>query len=411
MKTSLDIEAPLQKRDIVCPRGTKSRRVAYVENLGCAANRADGNRLQRALESHGWEIGTSVGRAQLVIVLTCGFTDHAESINRLRLRELAQEIGPSARMLIGGCLPAITGEPLNLPAHFGTFGPQDVDGIISAIEAEERTLPPSTASRTTKKLGPKPYMIRVSTGCRSRCTFCAIPRAAGQTKSRSVADIVSEISDACATGQYWIRLVSEDVSAYGLDADTNYVELVKEVLRRTRVQQLTLDTLNPRWLRQRVHETAELLSDRRLDRRIYVPVQSGSTRVLRRMARGYTRKDVEMVLTHLLDSVGDLQVSTDFLVGFPGEEEVDFQASRHLLRGYPFRFVEVFAFAARTGTPAQSFVDSMNESVRRQRAKILIADFLEMQMEAEAIESEAGLLDFLNQRSRLGINTNISLQG
>jgi MiaB/RimO family radical SAM methylthiotransferase len=298
---------------------------------------------------------------------------------------------------------------LEVPEQTFFFNPM----TISSLERELMDLSLERSSSHAPGLSktPEVCLIRVSTGCLSQCTFCAIPNAAGRTKSRSIPDIVSEVNSLVQGGAGSFLLTSEDVGAYGLDIGVSYAGLVSTLLQETKAELLSIDTLNPRWLFRTLPQTIHFLGSKRVSPLLYVPVQSGSDKILRRMARGYTSNDVRYILDSLSKERPDVRLVTDFIVGFPGETEADFEATRTIFRDYrsSIQYVEVFKYTERPGTAATRFADPVPDPVRDQRARVLLADVLEARLRAQGIGTREGLFSFLSSRKRLSVNTNLDV--
>lgn len=383
-------------------------RRAYVECLGCAANRADGAGVERALASAGWALVSSPEDARLVVLMSCAFTAAMESRSRTRIEELSTLLPAGGRLMIGGCLAAIARAPFELPEATVVFSPADMSAFTAEIDRMAHDEPVAWDPAGNGRGGVQ--LVRVATGCGSRCAFCAIPKAAGATRSRSPAAVVAEINELGERGFGSFQLTSEDFSSYGRDLGTSFVELVREVLASTRAKRVILDTLNPRWLHRYLESFLDLVADPRIDDRLYVPIQSGSDRMLMRMARGYRRPQVLELLEALSAHPRGLRVSTDFLVGFPGETAEDFDDTRRLLHQHDFDFVEVFCYSEREGTPAAHFPDPVPCEVRHQRVRTLLADLIGRDLDRRGFDGDVDLVEWLTATAtKLPINTNIRL--
>ena len=398
------------KEEPFIPAHRPTRLNAYVECLGCAPNRADGARVAQILERNGWTLVEEPSCAAALVVLTCGFTQQMEDANRKRLTKLAATLAKGSRLFVGGCLPSMATSPLELPEQTFFFSPM----TIESLEGELRSLSMERPSSNARRLaGPtETRLIRVSTGCLSHCTFCAIPNAAGQTKSRCIPEIVSELDLLVQSGAQSFLLTSEDVGAYGLDIGVCYPDLVGALLQNTNAESISIDTLNPRWLRRFLPQTIRFLGNKRVNPLLYVPIQSGSDKILQRMARGYTSHDVRYILDCLLRERPDVRLVTDFIVGFPGETGEDFEATRTLLRDYrsSMQYVEVFKYTERPGTAAVGFVDPVPEPVRDQRAHVLLADVLETRFRSAGIGTREDLFSYLSDPRPSLANTNLDVE-
>ena len=225
------------------PAHRPTRANAYIECLGCAPNRADGARVAQILERYGWTLIVEPSCAAAVVVLTCGFTQQMEDANRKRLLELAASLAKGSRLFVGGCLPSMAFSPLELPEQTFFFNPTTIESLDR--ELRDPSLERSPSHTPCLGATSETRLIRVSTGCMSHCTFCAIPNAAGQTKSRSISEIVSQVDSLVQSGAQSFLLTSEDVGAYGLDIGVCYTDLVGALLQKTNAEFISIDTLNP----------------------------------------------------------------------------------------------------------------------------------------------------------------------
>jgi MiaB/RimO family radical SAM methylthiotransferase len=260
--------------------------------------------------------------------------------------------------------------------------------------------------RAASDPGERDGLIRVSTGCRNRCSFCAIPFAAGATMSRRMPDILDDVRLAVAGGIADLHLTSEDVGAYGQDFGTNFVELVREVVRVPGVTRVFLDTLQPRWLYRYLTDFCTSISAESLGDTLYVPMESGSDRILGAMARGYTIAEYAAIVSRLHSRFPEIKLASDVIVGFPGESEDDFRATQDAVREFAFDFVEVFAFTPRHGTKAATLPNQVPVTVRGRRARQLIADVLGERWRRLGITDSSSVMHDLRTRT---INTNIDL--
>ena len=213
-------------------------------------------------------------------------------------------------------------------------------------------------------------------GCMHQCSFCAIPMANGRTVSRPVARIISDVQRWAGQGIQSFRLVSEDVAAYGLDCGTSIVDLMQALVDLRLPIRVYLDYMQLQWVYRFKASLLELLSSDIFAKHLYWPIQSGSDLILSRMKRGYTVSQVRELLDGLFSRFPDAEVSSDFIVGFPGETEEDFAATRALLTAYPFWYCNIFKYEERPFTEAPCLDDKISDQEKERRLQVLVGDSL-----------------------------------
>jgi tRNA-2-methylthio-N6-dimethylallyladenosine synthase len=376
----------------------------YVESLGCAGNRTDGERIRRLYAAAGWIATSEPGDADILILQTCGFTRYQEDVNLQRIRELQALSKPDARLLVGGCLPSINPTAVRRLHNGPTFGPRTLHRAAIPLAAEHRLEDVPAFSPSVEE--PGTATVRVSTGCLDHCSFCAIPYANGRIRSRSAEDVAADVIRAHAEGLSRIHLVAEDIGAWGRDVGARLVDLLDHLLNLPVDVDYQIDNLNPNWVVGDLPTLLARLAEPRILKRFYVPVQSGSDDILRRMRRRYTVSQVRNVFEALRQRFPKARFSSDFVVGFPGETEEDFEATRSLLLDLDLDFASIYAYEERPRTPAARFPDQVPADVRQQRARILIAEMVAIEATRRGFVSVDQVLRMVRERM-LPINTNV----
>ncbi len=380
-------------------------RTYYIESLGCISNKADTHRVSVFLERNGFSRVLSPEAASLVVLMTCAFDGPQEERSLGRVTELQADLPASSRLIVGGCLAGIN-KPRLAKAFSGTvITPRTLGRLDQVIEA---MVPMDAVHEPLRDEGAGMHVIRVSTGCMHNCTFCAIPFANGRTVSRPLAAIVADVSRAVADGAKKIRLVSEDVGAYGLDIDSSIIRLIEELLALNLPVELYLDYMNLQWVYRFRDELFPLLAEPAIAKHFYWPVQSGSNRVLERMQRGYTAGQARALLDRLFEEFPGVEVTSDFIVGFPGETDDDFEETRELLASYPFFYCNVFKFEERPRTPASTMSDKVDDKTKERRFQVLVKDAIGCILSSRRLESLTDLAAASKSPSGL-INVNATV--
>lgn len=333
-----------------------------ITHLGCKLNQAETERLARDFLAAGHRVVGSPAEADLHVVNTCTVTQTAARASRKAARR-----GP--RTVLTGC--------------HATYRPHDVAGVDLIVPNSEKDrlldrvheafpdLVPSEVPVPWVRLpfGGTRALVKVEDGCNMRCSFCIIPSTRGRQRSRPLAEVVDEVRSLEEAGYREVVVTGVQISAYRSGED-GLDELVRALLERTGVPRLRLTSIAPWDLDERL---LELWSDRRLCRHLHLSLQSGSTGTLRRMRRPYTAEGYLDVLERVRSEVPGAAVTTDVIVGFPGETEAEFEESLATVEAARFAKAHVFPFSARPGTEAADLPGQVHPDVKRVRVERMLA--------------------------------------
>lgn len=384
--------------------GASLRQEFFVEALGCISNRVDASRVEEFFKANGWVRAESIEEASVIILMSCGFTEVSENYNIERLIELQHRKKGEAQIMVGGCLPSINKERLYQVFNGPVFSPRTMSTLNTLIPSKVsiEAISPTADDGLTKAL-------RISTGCMSHCSYCAIPFANGRTKSRSIDEILEDVERITETGFRKIRLVSEDVGAYGQDVGLSIADLLSDLAACDGRFEIYLDNLNPNWFFQYKTELIDLFHSEKIAKRFNVPIQSGSNRLLSLMRRDYTIAEVQEVLECLLEALPQSKISTDLIVGFPTETEEDFEATKSLLEGYPFCYVEIFTYEDRPRIGALKLEPKIPDRTKEDRRQILFQCFLLKFLTTRNVSNNDQLSSLLGKYDQLPVNFNLVL--
>lgn len=363
-----------------CDGHEEQRHGVAFATLGCRVNQAETEEALDALVQRGFRL--SAEHARLAVVNTCAVTADAVASSRKLIRRTVAR-NPDALVVVTGCYATLD------PAAVGA-----IDGVDLVVANHDKPRLAELVLRAEPALAPTPaealvgadaddairrlhtrVSIRVQTGCDEHCAFCIIPRTRGPLRSRPADEIIAEVRRRVADGVREVVLTGVHLGKYGADLDggPDLAQLLRRLLAEIpELERVRLSSILPRQL------TDELIglvaSDRRLCRHLHVPLQSGSDRILRRMGRSY---DVATFLDRVETArraVPGLGLSTDVIVGFPGETETDFAATLEVVEQAQFSKLHVFRYSPRPGTrSAETMPDDVPAEVKRDRARRLIA--------------------------------------
>ena len=334
-------------------------RVCFT-HLGCKLNQAEIERLARDFLAAGHRVVGSPEEADLHVLNTCTVTQAAARTSR----KAANRSGRQVRTVVTGCwAPEASGVDLVVPNA-------EKDRLLDRVHEAFPELAPDEVPVPWVRLpfGNTRALVKVEDGCNMRCAFCIIPSTRGRQRSRALPEIVSEVRTLVESGYQEIVVTGVQISAYRSGNDRLY-ELVRAILRDTDVPRLRLTSIAPWDLDERL---LELWSDRRLCRHLHLSLQSGSTGTLRRMRRPYTAESYLGVLD-LVRSIPGVAVTTDVIVGFPGETAAEFEESLATVVAAAFAKIHAFPYSARPGTEAADLPGQVPAEEKKERMERLLA--------------------------------------
>ncbi len=335
----------------------------YLQSLGCRLNQSELEAFARQLAAAGHHIVEDVTQADVGIVNTCAVTRNAERKSRRCVRALSRE-NPQVRVAVVGCYATLAPDRCaNLPGAAWVI-PNDekshtVDQVTRSHPAGSTVEAPSLRTRA---------FVKVQDGCDNHCTYCIVRKLRGPSRSRPVSDVTAQVQALVETGCQEVVLTGVNLGAYGRDRgeERGLYGLVETLLERTDLPRLRLSSLEP-W---DLDETFfALWRHPRLCRQLHLPLQAGCDETLHRMGRRITTAEFTSLVRAARAAVPDLAVTTDVIVGFPGEDEAAFRASYEYVAEIGFARLHVFPYSPRPGTPAAHLPDSVAHDVRAERAR------------------------------------------
>ena len=356
------------------------RRV-YIETYGCQMNVADSELIVGVLVREGFVRTDDPAAADVLLVNTCAVRDHAEQRVLSRLGELKGFKRPGRVLGVVGCMAQRLGPRLleRVPQVDLVIGPDGYRGLPELIarahqgeraaEVEFKTwehyedVPPARGERVSA-------FVTVQRGCDYRCTFCIVPMTRGAERSRKLGDVVREVRDLAAAGTTEVTLLGQTVNSYH-DGEHDFADLLRAVGAVPGVRRLRFTSPYPTDFTDRV--LAALAGTPAACEHVHLPVQSGSSRVLKRMLRRYDRERYLAVVAALRGAVPGIALTTDIIVGFPGETEDDFQETLSLVEEVGFDDAYTFKYSPREGTPALKLKDHVADDVAGERLERLVA--------------------------------------
>ena len=363
-------------------------RKVYIRTFGCQMNEYDSDRMADVLaDDDGYVLTEKPEEADVILFNTCSVREKAQEkvFTDLGMVKHLKQANPDLIIGVGGCVASQEGAAIVQRAPYVdlVFGPQTLHRLPAMMEQRRNSgrsqvdisfpeiekfdhLPPSRVEGATA-------FVSIMEGCSKYCTFCVVPYTRGEEVSRPLADVLSEVAHLAIQGVKEITLLGQNVNAYrgdmGEEAESGeladfalLLELVSEV---PGIERIRFTTSHPREFTPRLIEAYARLP--KLVSYLHLPVQSGSDRILAAMKRGYTALEYKSIVRRIRDARPDISLSSDFIIGFPGETEVDFEATMKLIEDVGFDASFSFVYSPRPGTPAASLPDDTPHDVKMQR--------------------------------------------
>jgi MiaB-like tRNA modifying enzyme len=355
----------------------------WIEAYGCSASMADSEMITGLLKSAGYEIAQSRKEGSLNLIVTCSVKDTTEHKMVHRIKQLSKTGKP---LVVAGCLPKADGAKVELLNPMASLmGPHSIEKSAQVVEgalagSRQVALEDSSFDKVNvprMRINPVVSIVEIASGCMSECTFCQTKLAKGWLHSYRIGDIARQVRDDVSSGCREVWLTSTDSGCYGRDIGTGLAEMLEACCGIDGDFKIRLGMLNPQYMPDMLDEIVDVYArNEKLFRFLHMPVQSGSERVLRKMKRGHTSRVFADAVRTLRERMPDFTISTDIIVGFPGETEDDFEQTLDLLRKTEPDVVNISRYSARPGTEAAKLkkVSSQIAKSRSERATKVVRE-------------------------------------
>ncbi len=358
----------------------------YIQTFGCQMNVQDAEKMAVLLQDSGYETTDDPGGADLIIVNTCSIREKAEQkiVSQLGRFRALKEKNPRMIVGVGGCLAQQWGDRFfqrvpYLDLVFGTHQIHRLPELVGALEKNgERKAETGFCDRVRSldiqaqpPSGAVSSFVTIMQGCNNACAYCVVPHVRGREESRPLPEIVHEVDMLALRGIREVTLLGQNVNSYGRtsDDDRDFTDLICALGEIPGIERVRFTTSHPKDLSKRLIDCFGKVAP--LCEHIHLPVQSGSNRVLKRMNRGYTVEAYLEKVAALRKACPEISITSDVILGFPGEEEEDFQATLALLGKVKFDNLFSFQYSEREGTTAAGMDRQVRGSVKRERLMIL----------------------------------------
>ena len=368
----------------------------HLKALGCRLNEAELEQWSRDFTGEGHKIVRNADEADVVVVNTCAVTTEATKKSRKLMNRMHRE-NPQSKVVVSGCYATL--EEKDVAMRSG------VDLVVNNADKDllprkvmdafaDNTMPLNAMEPDQSSLflrGKQRAFIKIQDGCRYRCTFCIVTVARGQERSRSLQEILSEVNNLHQQGIQEIVLTGVHVGGYGSDIESSLYELVTTLLYDTDIPRIRFASVEPWDLPEPFFA---LFENKRLMPHMHLPLQSGADSVLRRMSRRCKIGDFSTLVEQARSVIPDFNVTTDIIVGFPGETEDEWKMTMDNVEAIGFGHIHIFSYSPRAGTKAAGLANPVEEAVKKFRSNQLhaLANNLKQQFHEKHLDTTVDVL-------------------
>lgn len=354
-----------------------------IATFGCKVNQYDSEIMRENFEEKSFTLVPFSQPADIYVINTCTVTEKADFQARQLIRR-AHRVNPQAKIVVTGCYAQAAPEDLKkIPGVSLVIGNPDKWGIATLVTEAEKI--PSSGMVVTpigkellfpekriKKFSAKTrFFLKIQDGCNGRCSYCIVPRVRGRSRSMVPETVLELLGSIGSSGYKETVLTGIHLGTYGLDLSpqTSLLALLQEIEKQKPVPRIRISSIEPNEVSR---ETIALLADSPIIcRHLHLPLQSGSNAILKKMNRPYTAEFFQSLVLTLTESIKDLTIGADVIVGFPGEGEEEFNQTLRLIEALPITYLHVFPFSPRKGTPAFSLPEKVHDYTVKKRSEIL----------------------------------------
>ena len=420
-----------------------------VNTFGCQMSESDAEKISGMLVEMGYSITENINESDVVVFNTCCVREHAEEkiFSRLGLFKPIKENKKDMIIAFGGCMaqqPQVVDKIKKSYRHvdiiFGTHNIHRFPELLYCVLNDNKMIAEilnidgviSEGLPVSRKDGLKAW-VNIMYGCNNFCTYCIVPYVRGRERSRDIKDIINEIEGLASEGYKEITLLGQNVNSYGLDTENGitFPQLLREVNEIEGIERIRFMTSHPKdFSDELINAMAEC---EKVCEHVHLPFQSGSSRILERMNRRYTKEQYLELAEKIRSAIPGVSFTTDIIVGFPGETEEDFEDTLEIINKVKFDLVYTFIYSKRSGTPAaqmQNQVDDKSIRARFDRLlnavykiteennEALIGDTVEVLVEGNSKNNEeiltgrtrtSKIVNFAGERSMIGKLVNVKI--
>lgn len=368
---------------------TDNARKYYITTFGCQMNEKDSEVLAGILRKMGYIAAPQIEKADLILFNTCCVREKAENKVFSHIGELRDLKSQNPDLIIGvcGCMVQQKGMAQRIRKSlphvellFGTHNTHELPDLIENVLASRTpqisvwdTEGAVKENLPTKRGNPFSALVNIMYGCNNFCTYCIVPYVRGRERSRNPEHIVKEITELVSEGVIEIMLLGQNVNSYGKDFQEktfDFADLLKEIDKIKGLKRIRYMTSHPRDFTDKLIKT--IAQSDKVSKHFHLPVQAGSNEILEKMNRGYTREEYLNLIKKIREHNQNAAITTDIIVGFPGETEEDFKKTLELMAEVRYDSAFTFIYSTRTGTPAAKFKEQIPMEEKKARLQRLM---------------------------------------
>ncbi|TRM73585.1 2-methylthioadenine synthetase, partial [Sulfolobus sp. E5] len=343
----------------------------YIETYGCTLNKADSYIMMTLLEKEGYEFANSPEEAEITILNTCAVRLETEERMKQRIKELNKV---SKKLIVAGCMSSSEpGAIISIAPNASLIGPQSIDRILEVVGSEERKiiLEGDKAITTPRIFDGKIAIIPVADGCAGNCNFCITKIARSKLRSYPLREIVDTARYSIQKGAKEIELTGQDTAAYGLDlgGKVKLTDVVREVSQLEGEFMIRIGMMTPEQAMRILDDLIEVLKEPKVYKFVHLPVQSGDDNVLKLMNRKYTVEEYRELVREIRKKIPIVNITTDIIVGHPGEDEEAFNNTLELIKDLRFERIHIAMYSMRPNTRSAS-MPQVPDAIKKERVKI-----------------------------------------
>lgn len=358
----------------------------HITTFGCQMNEHDSETIAGMLTERGFSESPERDAADVAIINTCSVRENADKrfFGTLGQLKKIKKNNPDFTVCVCGCMmqqqhiiDSIKSKYPWVDIIFGTHNIHQFPQLLESVMREKEKIVDVwedggdiVEGLPAKRLYKHKAFVNIMYGCNNFCTYCIVPYTRGRERSRKPQDILDEVKRLTADGVREVTLLGQNVNSYRGDEDTDFTDLLYQLNQQPDLQRIRFMTSHPKDLSDKLVQA--YVDCEKLCNYIHLPVQSGSSRILERMNRRYTKEDYLKIIEKLKDAVPGITISTDIIVGFPGETEADFQETLDLVETVEYDSAFTFLYSIRRGTPAAHYEDQIPEETKHERFNRLV---------------------------------------
>ncbi len=345
----------------------------FIQTYGCQMNKSDSERIAGMLKSLGYKKASSECKADLVVLNTCVVRQSAENrvYGKLKNLEKLKVQNPKLKVAVIGCMASLYSEKIKDKADL-VSSIEELPKLSQLLKNIEYLNPESDYLHIQPSYGSKFHAyVPIMTGCNNFCSYCVVPYARGKERSRPAKEIIKEVTNLIKKGYKAITLVGQNVNSYGhnLDKEINFAQLLKKVNNIASDFWVWFVTSHPKDMSDELIKA--IAEYEKVCPYVHLPVQSGNNVILKAMNRGYTREHYVHLVEKIRKEIPEVALSTDIIVGFPGETKKQFQDTVNLFKKVKFDMAYIAQYSPRPKTAAYKLKDNVSPGEKKKREKIL----------------------------------------